>query len=54
MEVTRPFCCNDLKKKTVLDSAGKKIGKISDLTFTFDGMFPKYVCFQITNNPAET
>jgi sporulation protein YlmC with PRC-barrel domain len=37
MKVARPYCCNELKKKAVMDAAGKKIGQISDLTFTFDG-----------------
>ena len=37
MEITRPYCFNELKKKTVTDSAGKKIGQISDLTFILDG-----------------
>jgi sporulation protein YlmC with PRC-barrel domain len=36
MEIVRPFCCNEMKKKNVVDSTGKKIGHISDLTFTFD------------------
>ena len=37
MEITRPYCCNELMKKTVIDSAAKKIGQISDLTFILDG-----------------
>ncbi|MCK5239848.1 MAG: PRC-barrel domain-containing protein, partial [Candidatus Thorarchaeota archaeon] len=37
MEIARPFCCNEMKNKDVLDSNGKKIGHIGDLTFTFDG-----------------
>ncbi len=37
MEIARPFCCNEMKNKDVLDSNGKKIGRIGDLTFTFDG-----------------
>ncbi len=37
MEITRPYCCNELKKMDVMDSAGKKIGRIDEMTFTFDG-----------------
>ena len=37
MEIARPLCCNEMKNKDVLDSNGKKIGHIGDLTFTFDG-----------------
>ncbi|MHA2358892.1 MAG: hypothetical protein ACXAB5_01340 [Candidatus Thorarchaeota archaeon] len=37
MKTTRPYCCNELKKKTLIDSAGKKIGHISDMTFILDG-----------------
>jgi sporulation protein YlmC with PRC-barrel domain len=36
MEITKPYCCNELKNKTIMDSAGKKIGHISDLTFKLD------------------
>ena len=36
MEITKPYCCDELMKKTVMDSAGKKIGHIGDLTFTLD------------------
>ncbi|UCE09427.1 MAG: PRC-barrel domain-containing protein [Candidatus Thorarchaeota archaeon] len=37
MELTRSFCCRELKKLDVVDSKDKKIGKITDFTFTFDG-----------------
>ena len=36
MEITQPYCCKELKKKTIMDSTGKRIGHISDLTFVFD------------------
>ncbi len=36
MDIVRPFCCIEMKKKNVVDSTGKKIGHISDITFTFD------------------
>ncbi|MHA1907068.1 MAG: PRC-barrel domain-containing protein, partial [Candidatus Thorarchaeota archaeon] len=35
--MARPFCCNELKKMDVLDSNGKKLGQIGDLSFSFDG-----------------
>ncbi|MHA1934958.1 MAG: hypothetical protein ACW97A_06715 [Candidatus Thorarchaeota archaeon] len=35
MDVTRSLNCKDLKKRDVVDS--KKIGRINDMTFTFDG-----------------
>jgi sporulation protein YlmC with PRC-barrel domain len=37
MEITQSICCKELKKNDVLDSTGKKIGHIGDLTFKFDG-----------------
>ncbi|MHA2379227.1 MAG: PRC-barrel domain-containing protein [Candidatus Thorarchaeota archaeon] len=37
MEIREPFCCKMLKDKDVLDSSGRKIGRIDDLTFSFDG-----------------
>jgi len=37
MKLARSICCREMKKTDVLDSSGEKIGKVSDLTFTFDG-----------------
>ncbi len=37
MELTRSLNCRDLTKCDVLDSLGEKIGRIGDMTFTFDG-----------------
>ncbi|MFW9958576.1 MAG: PRC-barrel domain-containing protein [Candidatus Odinarchaeota archaeon] len=37
MKVEQSICCNELMKLDVLDSSGRKIGKIGDLTFKFDG-----------------
>ncbi|MHA1882371.1 MAG: hypothetical protein ACTSUO_04925 [Candidatus Thorarchaeota archaeon] len=37
MEITRSLCCKELRKIDVIDSTGEKIGRIGDLTFTFDG-----------------
>ncbi len=37
MKIERSICCNELKKADVLDSSGRKIGRIGDLTFKFDG-----------------
>ncbi len=37
MEINRSICCKEIKKIDVLDSTGTKIGRINDLTFTFDG-----------------
>ena len=37
MKLTRSICSRDMKKTNVLDSAGKVVGKVGDLTFTFDG-----------------
>jgi len=36
MEISGSVKCIDLKKKDVVDSTGRKIGHIGDLTFTFD------------------
>lgn len=47
MEIARPYCCEELKNKTVIDSTGKKIGHISDLTFIFDREL-KIVHFKLT------
>ncbi|TFF91348.1 hypothetical protein EU545_04405 [Candidatus Thorarchaeota archaeon] len=37
MKLERSICCRELKKLDVLDSSEHKIGKINDMTFTFDG-----------------
>ena len=37
MELTKSMNCRDLTKCDVLDSLGEKIGRIGDMTFTFDG-----------------
>jgi len=37
MEITRSMNCRDITKCDVVDSMGVKIGKIGDMTFTFDG-----------------
>jgi sporulation protein YlmC with PRC-barrel domain len=37
MKIERSICCNELKKTDVLDSSGRKMGRIGDLTFNFDG-----------------
>ncbi|MHA2603256.1 MAG: PRC-barrel domain-containing protein [Candidatus Thorarchaeota archaeon SMTZ1-83] len=37
MEVSEPFCCKMLRNKDVMDSTSKKIGRIGDFTFLFDG-----------------
>jgi sporulation protein YlmC with PRC-barrel domain len=36
MEIPKSFSCSELKKRDVVDSAGRKIGHMGDLTFTFD------------------
>lgn len=37
VDVSRSLNCRELKECDVIDSAGEKIGKIGDMTFTFDG-----------------
>ncbi len=37
MELSKSVCCKEIKKMAVMDTSGKKIGRILDLTFTFDG-----------------
>ncbi|MHA2066172.1 MAG: PRC-barrel domain-containing protein [Candidatus Thorarchaeota archaeon] len=37
MDVDKSLNCNELRDCDVIDSTGKKIGKIGDMTFTFDG-----------------
>ncbi len=35
MEITRSLCSKELRKLDVIDTSGEKIGRIGDLTFTF-------------------
>jgi sporulation protein YlmC with PRC-barrel domain len=37
VDVDKSLNCNELRDCDVVDSTGKKIGKIGDMTFTFDG-----------------
>jgi sporulation protein YlmC with PRC-barrel domain len=37
VDVDKSLNCNELRDCDVIDSTGKKIGKIGDMTFTFDG-----------------
>jgi sporulation protein YlmC with PRC-barrel domain len=37
MKLTQSICSRDIKKTHVLDSKGNVVGKIGDLTFTFNG-----------------
>ena len=37
MELSKSVCCKEIKNMDVMDISGKKIGRILDLTFTFDG-----------------
>jgi sporulation protein YlmC with PRC-barrel domain len=37
MKLSKQVCCQEIQKMDVMDVSGKKIGKISNLTFTFDG-----------------
>lgn len=37
MEIARSVKCKELKKADVIDSTGRKVGHIGDLTFVFDG-----------------
>jgi len=37
VEITKSMNCSDITKCDVLDSMGEKIGRIGDMTFTFDG-----------------
>jgi len=37
MEINQSICCKRIKKADVIDANGEKIGRIGDLTFTFDG-----------------
>lgn len=36
MQAEKSICCKELMKTDVLDSKGRKVGKIGDLTFKFD------------------
>jgi sporulation protein YlmC with PRC-barrel domain len=37
MELSKSVCCREIKNIDVLDLSGKKIGRILDMTFTFEG-----------------
>jgi sporulation protein YlmC with PRC-barrel domain len=37
MKLKRSICCREIMKAEVVDSTGKKIGKVGDLSFSFDG-----------------
>lgn len=37
MDVSRSLSCRELREYDVVDSAGEKVGRIGDMTFTFDG-----------------
>ena len=37
VDVKKPMNCKQLRDCDVVDSSGEKVGKINDLTFTFDG-----------------
>jgi len=37
MKLTRSICSREIKRTEVLDATGEVIGKVTDLTFTFDG-----------------
>ncbi|MGY5876896.1 MAG: PRC-barrel domain-containing protein [Candidatus Thorarchaeota archaeon] len=37
MDVTKSLNCREIRDCDVVDSNGEKVGKISDMTFTFDG-----------------
>jgi len=49
MEIREPFCCRMMKNMNVLDSSGKKIGKVGDFTFLFDGEL-KFSHFTMTGS----
>ncbi len=36
MNLSKSVCCNEMRNMDVMDTSGKKIGRIIDLTFTFD------------------
>jgi sporulation protein YlmC with PRC-barrel domain len=36
MKVSKSVCCKEIKKMDVMDTSGEKIGRVLDLTFTFD------------------
>ncbi|MFW9787733.1 MAG: hypothetical protein ACFFE2_10385 [Candidatus Thorarchaeota archaeon] len=37
MKLTKSICSREIKKTKVLDSSGEVVGKVKDLTFSFDG-----------------
>lgn len=37
MDITKSLNCRDLRDCDVVDSSGQKVGRINDMTFTFDG-----------------
>ena len=39
MDVTKSLNCRELRDCDVVDSSGQKVGRINDMTFTFDGQF---------------
>jgi sporulation protein YlmC with PRC-barrel domain len=39
VDVTKPLNCRELRDCDVVDSSGQKVGRINDMTFTFDGQF---------------
>ncbi|MGY5876560.1 MAG: PRC-barrel domain-containing protein [Candidatus Thorarchaeota archaeon] len=39
MDIVKSLSCRELKRVDVVDTTGEKIGRISDMTFTFDGEF---------------
>lgn len=43
MPSSKPFHKEDIAGKTVIDSSGKVVGKISDITFTLDGTITLWV-----------
>ena len=36
MKLAQSLCCREMKKIDVVDSSGKKVGNVGDMTFTFD------------------
>ncbi|MFW9910564.1 MAG: PRC-barrel domain-containing protein [Candidatus Thorarchaeota archaeon] len=39
MDITKSLNCRELRDCDVVDSSGQKVGRINDMTFTFDGQF---------------
>ncbi|UCH04149.1 MAG: PRC-barrel domain-containing protein [Candidatus Thorarchaeota archaeon] len=52
MEIHEPFCCRMLKDKDVVDSSSRKIGRIGDFAFLFDGEL-KFSHFMMTGSRWE-